>query len=62
MQIDLERKASSKLLAWKNKPNPSTLEVSGARQVGKTYLVNKWGITGEPLQRSHSEHETGRTV
>ena len=80
MQIDLERKASSKLLAWKNKPNHSTLEVSGARQVGKTYLVNKfadreykrknlckssgtfWGITGEPLQRSHSEHETGRTV
>lgn len=35
MQIDLERKASSKLLAWKNKPNHSTLEVSGARQVGK---------------------------
>ena len=33
MQIDLERKASSKLLAWKNKPNHSTLEVSGARQV-----------------------------
>ena len=26
MQIDLERKASSKLLAWKNKPNHSTLE------------------------------------
>ena len=42
MQIDLERKASSKLLAWKNKPNHSTLEVSGARQVGKTYLVNKF--------------------
>ena len=42
MQIDLERKASSKLLAWKNKLNHSTLEVSGARQVGKTYLVNKF--------------------
>ena len=42
MQIDLERKAYSKLLAWKNKPNHSTLEVSGARQVGKTYLVNKF--------------------
>lgn len=42
MQIELERKAYSKLLAWKNKPNHSTLEVSGARQVGKTYLVNKF--------------------
>ena len=80
MQIELERKAYSKLLAWKNEPNHSTLEVSGARQVGKTYLVNKFadreykkknlcessgtlrGNTGEPLQRSHSGHETGRTV
>ena len=42
MQIELERKAYSKLLAWKNEPNHSTLEVSGARQVGKTYLVNKF--------------------
>lgn len=42
MQIELERKAYDKLLAWKNEPNHSTLEVSGARQVGKTYLVNKF--------------------
>jgi hypothetical protein len=30
------------MLAWKSNPEHSTLEVSGARQVGKTYIVNKF--------------------
>lgn len=38
----LERTAYQQLLNWKKKSNHSTLEVSGARQVGKTYLVNKF--------------------
>ncbi len=39
---DLKREAYQKLLAWKQRPDHKTLEVSGARQVGKTYLVNKF--------------------
>ncbi len=42
MHDDLERQAYDRLLAWKRQPGHSTLEVSGARQVGKTYLVNKF--------------------
>ena len=42
MGIYLERKVYGQLQAWKNKSNHSTLEVSGARQVGKTYIVNKF--------------------
>ncbi len=42
MQRYLERKAYSRLRAWKESKRHSTLEISGARQVGKTYLVNKF--------------------
>lgn len=40
--MDLERKAYGDLLEWKNRPDHGTLEVSGARQVGKTWLVNRF--------------------
>lgn len=40
--MDLERKAYDQLLSWKKTPNHGTLEVSGARQVGKTWLVNRF--------------------
>ena len=43
MQKDLERKAYGRLKEWKKSARHSTLEISGARQVGKTYLVNKFG-------------------
>ena len=39
---DLKRTAYRELLAWKHRPNHKTLEISGARQAGKTYLVNKF--------------------
>lgn len=39
---DLKRTAYHSLLAWKQCPGRKTLEVSGARQAGKTYLVNKF--------------------
>lgn len=39
---DLKRSAYQRLLAWKHGTSRKTLEVSGARQVGKTYLVNKF--------------------
>lgn len=38
----LKREAYYKLLDWKKRPGHSTLEVSGARQVGKTYIVNRF--------------------
>lgn len=38
----MERKVYGVLLAWKKNPSHSTLEITGARQVGKTYLVNKF--------------------
>ena len=42
MQKYLERNAYNQLLKWKQRANRATLEVSGARQVGKTYIVNKF--------------------
>lgn len=42
MQRYLERKAYGRLKTWKESARHSTLEISGARQVGKTYLVNKF--------------------
>ncbi len=38
----LKRKAYLRMAEWKKRPGHSTLEVSGARQVGKTYLVNRF--------------------
>lgn len=38
----LKRQMYSKLMEWKELNNPSTLEVNGARQVGKTYIINKF--------------------
>lgn len=38
----LKRKAYDALRDWKRKSGHSTLEVSGARQSGKTYLVNRF--------------------
>lgn len=38
----LKRKVYDQLLEWKNDSGHSTLEVNGARQVGKTYIINKF--------------------
>ena len=37
----LKRKVYEKLLEWRRESS-LTLEVSGARQVGKTYIINKF--------------------
>ncbi|MBO4491647.1 MAG: ATP-binding protein [Lentisphaeria bacterium] len=39
----MERYAMSKLLAWKNSPHRKPLLLLGARQVGKTWLLNDFG-------------------
>lgn len=38
----LKRKIYDRLVEWKNDTGHSTLEVNGARQVGKTYIINKF--------------------
>lgn len=38
-----KREMYNKLLKWKNKSNKKPLIIYGARQVGKTYLINKFG-------------------
>jgi uncharacterized protein len=39
----MQRKLMEKLVAWKNRPGRMPLVVYGARQVGKTYLLNRFG-------------------
>lgn len=38
----LKRKITDKLLEWKNEENKPCLLVRGARQVGKTYIINEF--------------------
>ena len=39
----MKREIESRLIAWKNSPNRKPLIVMGARQVGKTYLLQQFG-------------------
>jgi len=39
----LNRNAYAKLIAWKNDPDRKPLVIKGARQVGKTWLMNEFG-------------------
>ncbi|MBO5604627.1 MAG: ATP-binding protein [Acidaminococcaceae bacterium] len=39
----MERKIMNRLLAWKDKPSRKPLLLNGARQVGKTYILQKLG-------------------
>jgi hypothetical protein len=41
--MDIFRQGINKLSAWKNKPNRKPLVLQGARQVGKTWLMNQFG-------------------
>ena len=38
----IKRNIYQQLMNWKNESSHSTLEVRGARQVGKTYIINKF--------------------
>lgn len=40
--MDLKRDIYQKLLAWKRKKNRKVLELEGARQVEKTYILDKF--------------------
>ena len=39
----LRRKAYDRLLEWKNEKNHNCLLVSGQRQIGKTFIISKFG-------------------
>jgi predicted AAA+ superfamily ATPase len=41
----VKRKIEEDLLAWKNKPSRKPLILFGARQVGKTFILNEFGKT-----------------
>jgi predicted AAA+ superfamily ATPase len=53
--VDLKRAAYQKMLAWKGRSGRKTLEVSGARQVGKTYLVNKFADERSGREEDYQE-------
>lgn len=38
----MERNVLKDLIAWKNNPRKKTLILRGARQTGKTYIINKF--------------------
>ena len=40
--MDLKRDIYWELVQWKEKDNGKVLEVNGARQVGKTYILTKF--------------------
>lgn len=42
MVIELKRKIYSTLLNWKENKNKKPIMIIGARQIGKTYIVNKF--------------------
>ena len=39
----MKRKIIKELVAWKNKPDHKPLILNGARQVGKTYILEEFG-------------------
>ena len=40
--VELKRDIYSKLVQWKNSDSGKVLVLSGARQVGKTFILNKF--------------------
>ena len=43
MRIDMKRNIEDDLLIWKNRQTHMPLLLRGARQVGKTYVVEQFG-------------------
>lgn len=44
----LKRKIEKELIEWKNKKDKMCLVVKGARQVGKTYIIDKFARENYP--------------
>ena len=45
MGLDMKRFAETYLLEWKDRKRRKPLIIRGARQTGKTYLVEKFAVT-----------------
>ena len=43
MKLELKRDIYEELLKWKSRYNGKVLELKGARQTGKTFILNKFG-------------------
>ena len=41
--IAMKRKITQQLIDWKNRPDHKPLILQGARQVGKTYILEEFG-------------------
>ena len=41
--IAMKRKITQQLISWKNRQNHKPLVLQGARQVGKTYILEEFG-------------------
>lgn len=52
----MERSIYNKLVEWKNKRNHKPLILNGARQVGKTYILQEFGK--ENIKSLHSSVST----
>lgn len=52
----MERSIYNKLIEWKNKQNHKPLILNGARQVGKTYILQEFGK--ENIKSLHSSVST----
>ena len=46
----LKRKIYDELLKWKNKKSKECLLVQGARQIGKTFIIEKFGKASHLIQ------------
>lgn len=46
--MELKRNVYKKLVEWKEKNTGRVLELKGARQVGKTYILKKFGRENFP--------------
>lgn len=47
----MKRKITAELLAWKNSPRKKSLLIFGARQVGKTYIVEEFAKANYPADK-----------
>ena len=60
----LKRKIMDDLIAWKNEKNKKSLIINGARQVGKTYIIRKFGATNYKhfVEINFVEHEEYKEI
>lgn len=54
----MERNVLKDLIAWKNNPRKKTLILRGARQTGKTYIINKfWELYYDNVAYFNFDHD-----